>query len=176
MLETWLLTVFSPTKRSREICLFALPKARSFKTSVSRSVGALGGAHLAHEPGRRLGGKLHLAVGGGLDRSPKLAGLGVLEQVSDSTRPHRIAHRSVLQDAGERYDLYVGHLSSDCLRGLYAVHHRHKQIHQHHVGPELARHRERLLAVFGLANHLEPLPQRLVGVVDGLTYDKPKST
>jgi len=82
MLETWLLTVFSPMSRERAICLFAPgqePQHIRLALREGLVLSSLGGADLAHQSGGRLGRELHLAGCGRLQRPSKLFILGVLE-------------------------------------------------------------------------------------------------
>src|SRR5215207_7807409 len=146
---TWDLTVASSMESSPAISLLARPRAISLKTSVSLSVSASGfsGARTS---------RIRRAAASGASRTwPEAADLiashsssaSGLQEVADSPRPDGRRHRSVLKHAGERDHLHLGHLAPNLPSSLYAVHHRHEQVHQDHVGAQDLRHLYGLFAI-----------------------------
>jgi len=109
----------------------------------------------AHQRLRGLGGEGHLAVPGRADGRRQLAGGHILHQVAHGAGLQRVLHQLILLEAGQRDDLDVRMLALDRLRGSYAVHHRHHQVHQDNIGLEQPRARHRLLPVLGLAHEFE---------------------
>src|ERR671911_522724 len=140
---------------ARDVGLAPRQKPQNFGLTVVKRLGTLWSPHLAHQLGSRLGSELDSPLCGSPYGLVQLFGVGVLEQISDRPGTYRPGNRSVLEHAGKRYDLHLGQLRPDGFGGLYAVHHRHKQVHEDHIGLELSGHLESFFAVFGLTNHLE---------------------
>jgi hypothetical protein len=67
----------------------------------------------------------------------------------------RADHVATIERDHAHADLDFGQFLADGPGGLHAVHHGHQEVHQDHVGSELAGHLQGLLAVLGLAYHLE---------------------
>jgi hypothetical protein len=68
---------------------------------------------------------------------------------------HRPHHRGIFQDAGQGQHLGLGQCAPDRRGGGNAIHHRHQQVHQHHIWGELSRQAQRLGAVCRLADHFQ---------------------
>src|SRR5690606_37273326 len=115
----------------------------------------LGGAHLAHQALLGAGVEAHLPAGGGAHGLEQLVGAGLLEQVAAGAGLHDVDDEAVLQHARERHHLHLGVVAADGAGGVDAVHDGHQQVHDHHVGGELRDPLHGLLAVGGLAHHLE---------------------
>lgn len=101
------------------------------------------------------GGELDLASGRGLDRTAKRVVFGVLEQIADRSRAHGIHDLLILQHAGQRECLRIGHVSPDRRGRGHAVHHRHQQVHQHDIGPEFLGKLKRLGTIPCLTDDFE---------------------
>lgn len=116
--------------------------------------GPLWRANLAHETGGSFRRELNLAGRRCLDRSPQLIRVRVLEQVTGGSRSHRVYDRAVFHHARQGDDLNVGRLVPKRANCGDAVHHRHEEIHQHHIRMELFGQLDRFGSVRRLADDL----------------------
>ena len=176
---TWVLAVASLMHSRAAISELDSPVAISASTSRSRPViparltaGARTGSRrrlrrggpglrhraageLLHEPPGDARGQQGVAGRDDPDRVDQFGGLGALQQESAGARVQRRVHVLVQVERGQ--DEYPGSgvavPRGDLPGGLDAVEFRHPHIHQHHVGPGPAGHRDRLRAGPGLADH-----------------------
>ena len=148
-LPTCAFTVRSVMPSRRAICLLARPCATSESTSRSRGLRSAAGAVPAARDGvgsrapRDPGVEGHVALGGRAHRGEQGGGVGVLEQVADGAGVQRLPHPLLVGEAGEHDDAGAGQGADDLAGRLDAVHHRHRQVHQHDVGRGLDGERRR---------------------------------
>ena len=98
---------------------------------------------------------MHLAVVRGAHGSRHFFGLGVLQHVARGTGLQRRCDLLLLDEGGHCHDLGLVALRLDPADGGDAVHVRHQQVHQDHVGLEAAGHGHALGAVGGFADDLD---------------------
>src|SRR5690606_3656326 len=125
------------------------------RLAVREGLAQLGAAHLAHEPRLRPRVEAHLAPRRRPHGLEELVRPRLLQHVAGRAGLDDVDDEAVLQHRRQRHDLGVGEAAPDLARGLDAVHHRHQQVHDDDVGPQLLYQRQRLLAVPGLADDLE---------------------
>ena len=154
----WVLTVASPMNSSRPTSALDRPRATHPSTShLAR--GQLGPdgrrPQPAGQPGHHRRREHRLASGGAPDRVGERSAGSVLEQVAAGPgldRPHDVGVGVV---GGQDQHGRAVRAPREAGRRLGAVHDRHPQVHEHHVGPQPAAQHHRLGAVGGLADHLE---------------------
>ena len=77
----------------------------------------------------------------------------VLGQEARGAGVHGVAAEGLVAVHGEDHDRQVGELGVDPPGGLDPVEDRHRHVHHHHVGLELAGQAHGLAAVAGLGHH-----------------------
>src|SRR5262245_17558922 len=167
----WVLTVLWLITNSRAISSLDRPRITRSSTSRSRGVSrassggsrAGGGRRAANSASSLLvtGGQQRAAVGGRPYAEQQFLRRRVLAQEATGPRPQRLVH-VLIQVIGGKND----HLSGGATRlavprgddlpgGGQPVQHRHPDVHQHHVGSELAGEPGRLPPVARLPDHLQ---------------------
>src|SRR5215216_2980751 len=139
MLLTWFLVVFSLMNRRSEISELLNPSAISLSTSSSRSErswNTFGSARRAPCSSRTT---LAARVG-------KLLWAYFLEYVRESAGPDGGEYVLVVVVGGEYYNVRAWGASRQAARSLHAVHARHDQVHQRHVGRVLGRETDGLFS------------------------------
>ena len=106
---------------------------------------------------RDLGGDIAVHVAApAMDVVNRIEHLGpqaALEQIARRPRLERAHCLHIAGIGGENQDACVGEIGTDRGDRIDAVHHRHLQVHQRHIGPQLAVARNCLGAVARLADH-----------------------
>ena len=100
-----------------------------------------------------------LASGHGADGLHQLVCGGVFQQIAAGARTQRLKHILLLVKDGQHQHPHVRVLGTDAPRGLHSVHHRHPQVHQHHMRLVFRGQPQRLLPVCRLRHHLHPAVQ-----------------
>lgn len=91
----------------------------------------------------------------GLDRENQFADIGALEDVSGSARPERLADVIDINLCAQHDDPTVGAIAFDQASRLDAIQVGHRDIHQHHIGPQLRDLFNRIAAVLVLGTHFD---------------------
>ncbi len=112
---------------------------------------------LVEQPARDARGQHRLAARDDADRLHQLVGRGVLQQEATGAGAERLHHVLVEIERGQHEHLRrtVPARPRDLTRRLDAVHPRHPDVHQHHIGLQRPHLVERLEAVTGLSHHRE---------------------
>ena len=167
MWETWVLTVFSATPSSSAITLVRAP-ARDQAQHLALARGEVVGLGAARRRRCAISSTTRAATAGesgdvagvrGADRAHELGRLDVLEQVAGRARAQRGEQLLVVAEAGEHDHARGGRRSRSAPQRADAVEPRHHEVEQDHVGRVLRRGGDRLLAVAGLADHLDVVLQ-----------------
>src|SRR3954453_1215776 len=127
------------------------PGALALREPRVGTVRRAGGEQLA----RRAGVERRVALGRGADAAEELLGLGVLQEIAERARVERAEDALAVRERREHDDAGVGVRVDDALRGLDAVHDRHRQVHEDDVRPGVAGERDRLRAVRGRPDDLD---------------------
>ena len=97
---------------------------------------------------------------GGADRVGNLVDVGVLEQVARRASFECGVHALLLDEGRENDDLDIVVSRANLARRLDAVHDRHLQVHENHVGPasvgvQFGEDLERLASVLSVADDFD---------------------
>ncbi len=115
---------------------------------------------------RRLGTDLPHAVGNRrtekfassnhlLNRVQDEVGGRILQQVGVEIPEHRLVDEAVISKGAQKHDTHAGSGLADLAGRFQAVHPRHADIHQHHIGPLGNGHFHGLPAIVRLAHHMD---------------------
>ena len=145
-LATWVLTVLRPMYSSSAISTLVAPRATVTRISSSRAVsGSMrlsrrrareGVGERGKQPRRHARGDERVAVGGSVDRLHEELGSGVLEQEATGAGLQSSVHVLVEIERRDDHDRdRVGDAGAgELARGLDAVHVRHADVQEAHVG------------------------------------------
>ena len=117
--------------------------------------------------GRRKQGPRHpgiersVALRRGPHCSQQVTRIAVLQQVPHRTGPQRVSDPGLVGEGGEDDHATVGLVTEEFEGGGNSVHHRHREVHQHHIWPQLGSQLEGPATVLGLPHHAQ-----IVGAVD----------